>query len=164
MTKNEAVFSEDLENKRLTVVRPFDAPLEQVWEAWTTSEILDHWWAPNPYRAQTKTMDFREGGRWLYDMVGPEGERSLCRVDYKTIDPHRSITSTVMFCDEEGNENTDFPRMYWKKEFNRTGGGTTVTIEITFDKKADMESILGMGFREGFTAGLENLDQYLGDH
>jgi len=164
MTKQEAVFSKDLGNKRITVVRAFDAPLEQVWKAWTTSEILDLWWAPKPYNAETKTMDFREGGRWLYCMVGPEGDRTWCRVDYITVEPYKSITSAVMFCDEDGHENLDFPRMNWEKEFSQTDSGTTVTIDITFPKTADMEMILKMGFQEGFTAGLGNLDDYLGSH
>jgi len=73
MTKREAVFSKDLKTNKLTVIRSFDAPLELVWQAWTESEILDQWWAPKPYRAETKTMDFSEGGRWLYCMVGPTG-------------------------------------------------------------------------------------------
>jgi uncharacterized protein YndB with AHSA1/START domain len=54
MTKRETVFSKDLQNKKLTVVREFDAPLERVWEAWTKSEILDQWWAPKPYKTETK--------------------------------------------------------------------------------------------------------------
>ena len=161
MTKNEAVFSKDLESKKLTVVRGFDAPLERVWEAWTKSEILDRWWAPKPWRAETKTMDFREGGLWLYCMVGPDGSRTWCRVDYKTIESGKRIVSTSMFCDEEGQENREMPRMHWKKAFGKTGGGTTVTVEISFDKTADMETIIKMGFQEGFTMGLNNLDEYL---
>lgn len=109
-------------------------------------------------------MDFREGGRWLYCMVGPEDDRSWCRVDYKTIEPYKSITTSVMFCDEQGNENQDFPRMNWKKEFAQTGSGTTVTVDITFDKTADMETIIKMGFEEGFTAALCNLDEYFASH
>jgi PhnB protein len=163
MTKRAAVFSKDLESKKLTVVRAFDAPLEQVWKAWTESKILDQWWAPKPYRAETKTMDFRAGGVWLYCMVGPKGDRSWCRVDYKIVEPYKSITSTARFCDEDGNENPDFPVMNWRKEFSQTGSNTTVTVEITFVKEADMEMIIKMGFQEGFTAGLNNLDQYLSD-
>jgi len=64
--KNEASFEKDLKNKRLTVSRAFNAPLELVWKAWTESEILDQWWAPKPYRAETKSMDFRKGGMWAY--------------------------------------------------------------------------------------------------
>ncbi|MDN5286400.1 MAG: ATPase [Mucilaginibacter sp.] len=164
MTKRETAFSKDTENKKLTVVRTFDAPLEQVWKAWTTSEILDVWWAPKPYKAQTKSMDFSEGGRWLYLMAGPTGDGTWCRVDFNTIIPHKSITTAVMFCDEDGNKNLDFPVMYWKKEFSQAGDTTTVNIEITFDKIADMEAIIQMGFQEGFTAGLGNLDEYLESH
>lgn len=161
MSKRETAFSKDTENKKLTVVRTFDAPLEQVWRAWTTSEILDLWWAPKPYKAETKTMDFSEGGQWLYLMAGPTGDGTWCKVDYKTIKPHKSITSAVMFSDEEGGDNLDFPVMYWKKEFSETNGTTTVTIEITFDKIADLEAIIQMGFQEGFTAAVGNLDEYL---
>lgn len=162
MTKNETVFSKDLEKKKLTVVRAFDASLERVWEAWTTSGILDQWWAPKPYRAETKTMDFREGGRWLYCMVGPTGDKHWCRVDYKTVRTLKSITDSAMFCDEEGKENLEFPVMHWNKQFKETGDATTVTIDITFDRETDMEAILKMGFQEGFTMGLGNLDEYLG--
>jgi PhnB protein len=162
MTKNETVFSKDLEKKKLSVVRAFDASLPRVWEAWTTSDILDQWWAPKPYRAETKSMDFSEGGRWLYCMVGPSGDRHWCRVDYKTIRPLKSITDSAMFCDEEGKENPEFPVMHWNKQFKETGDSTTVTIDITFDREADMEAILKMAFQEGFTMGLGNLDEYLG--
>jgi PhnB protein len=162
MKNNEAVFTKDTENKKLTVVRPFNAPLAQVWSAWTTGEMLDKWWAPKPYKAETKLMDFKEGGRWLYKMVAPAGDGNWCRVDFNIINQQQLITSAVMFCDEEGNEDHDFPKMYWTQVFNQTPNGTTVTIEITFGNAADMDTILQMGFEQGFTAGLNNLDEYLG--
>jgi len=161
MTKNEAVFKRDLQKKTIHVERAFDAPLDEVWEAWTQSESLDQWWAPRPYQARTKKMDFRAGGLWLYAMVGPEGDSQWCRVDFKTVDLKKSLTSSATFCDEDGNINTDFPAMYWKNVFSATATGTVVNIEITFDKEADMEAILKMGFQEGFTMGLNNLDEYL---
>lgn len=34
-------FSVDKENKRVSVKREFDAPLSNVWSAWTEPEILD---------------------------------------------------------------------------------------------------------------------------
>ncbi|MHB1279027.1 MAG: SRPBCC family protein, partial [Bacteroidia bacterium] len=78
-------FLVDKENKKIRVERSFNAPLDLVWAAWTEPEILDQWWAPKPWRAETKSMDFRVGGRWLYCMAGPEGERHWCLFDYKTI-------------------------------------------------------------------------------
>jgi len=36
-----------------------------------------------------------------------------------------------------------------------------VNITITFTKEADLQTILAMGFEEGFKMGLGNLDEYL---
>jgi PhnB protein len=163
MTKRETVFTKDLQNKKLNVVRAFDAPLEQVWKAWTESEMLDQWWAPKPYKAVTKSMDFREGGSWLYNMVGPQGDSQWCKENFKSITLHKRITNAVNFCDEDGHENADFPTMHWKKEFIENDSDTTVAVEITFDKEADLEMIIKMGMKEGFTAAMDNLEQCLAE-
>lgn len=158
---HQAIFEKDPANKKMTVTRPFSAEIPLVWQAWTTAEILDQWWAPKPYKAVTHKMDFREGGSWHYAMVGPEGERHLCRNDYNTINPHESITAVDGFCNEQFEFNNDMPLMYWHMLFSEADGTTTVKIDITFDKAEDMETIVSMGFQEGFTAGLANLDEYL---
>jgi uncharacterized protein YndB with AHSA1/START domain len=161
METKEMIFSKDIENKKINVVRAFDAPLESVWNAWTESDLLDQWWAPKPYRAETKTMDFREGGFWLYAMVGPEGDHSWCKETFKTIVIHKSITNQESFCDEEGVVNSNFPMMYWNKKFDLGNGGTIVSIEITFESVEDIDKLMDMGFKEGFEAGLNNLDELL---
>ena len=51
-----------------------DVSLELLWNAWTTSELLDKWWAPRPYVTKTKSMEFKKGGTWLYAMVSPANE------------------------------------------------------------------------------------------
>jgi uncharacterized protein YndB with AHSA1/START domain len=58
-------FTVNKEEKTIHITREFAASLELVWRAWTTPELLDQWWGPQPWRAETKTMDFRQGGYWL---------------------------------------------------------------------------------------------------
>lgn len=162
MTKNkQTIFSKDVAKKKINVVREFDAPLIQVWQAWTESDLLDKWWAPRPWKAVTKTMDFSEGGFWLYAMTSPEGEKHWCRLDFKKIVPNKSFTVDNFFCDENGNKNNDFPVMNWTNEFRQTDTGTKVDVEITFSNEADLEKIVQMGFEEGFKMGLGNLDELL---
>ncbi len=161
MSNNQTTISKDAANKKLIVVREFDAPLEEVWKAWTDSNMLDKWWAPKPWKAKTKTMDFREGGLWLYSMVGPDGTESYCRVDFKTIVQNKSYTGDGAFCDENGNITHDIPGMHWKSEFSPTDTGTRVEVEITFATEADMEKIIEMGFEAGFTMAHGNLDELL---
>ncbi len=159
--QHQTTITKDAGGKQLTVVREFNGTNEQVWDAWTNSEILDKWWAPKPWKANTKSMDFREGGSWLYYMGGPEGEKQWCRLDYLTIDPIKSYTAKDAFCDEAGNTAGSFPSMLWKNEFTSTGTGTKVTIVINFDSEADRDKIIEMGFEEGFTAAHGNLDALL---
>jgi uncharacterized protein YndB with AHSA1/START domain len=159
MTK-EAIFEKDIANKKMIITRTFDAELPIVWEAWTKAEILDQWWAPKPFKAETKSQEFREGGMWHYCMVGPEGEKHWCRADYKTIDNQKSFSYLDAFCDENAVP-TDFPHMHWMNSFSEKDGETLVHIDITFEKEGDMEKIIEMGFKEGFTAGMTNLDEVL---
>src|SRR5688572_16978462 len=95
-------FTVDKENKMINVERDFNAPVDKVWAAWTQKEILDKWWAPKPWKAETKEMDFREGGHWLYAMVGPDGSKHWARADYKSIDAPGSFSVEDAFCDENG--------------------------------------------------------------
>lgn len=154
-------FEVDKANNQIKVERTFQAPIDLVWAAWTESDILDRWWAPKPWVAETKSMDFREGGRWIYAMVGPENEKHWSRVDYLKISPQKFFSALDGFCDEEGNLNPSFPQNKWENTFMNRGEETQVDIQLTFDTLEDLEKIIKMGFKEGFTAGLENLDQYI---
>jgi uncharacterized glyoxalase superfamily protein PhnB/uncharacterized protein YndB with AHSA1/START domain len=154
-------FTIDKENNQIKVERSFNAPLDMVWAAWTQADILDQWWGPKPWRAETKYMDFREGGYWLYAMVSPQNEKHWSRADYLTITPNKYFAAIDGFCDEDGNHNTSLPRNKWENNFIDNGEQTQVNILLTFNSLTDLETIIQMGFKEGFTAGLENLDQYI---
>lgn len=91
-------FFVDRKNKKIKVEREFDAPIDMVWSAWTESELPDQWWAPKPWKAKTKFIDFKEGGFWLYAMVSPEGEKHWARADFLQINPMLSFTSLERFC------------------------------------------------------------------
>ena len=47
------------ESSTVEVKKEFDVSLELLWNAWTTSELLDKWWAPRPYVTKTKSMEFK---------------------------------------------------------------------------------------------------------
>ncbi|MBK8505917.1 MAG: SRPBCC domain-containing protein [Saprospiraceae bacterium] len=154
-------IKKDLANKKLHVIRRFKAPATMVWRAWTEPQLLEQWWAPKPYLAITKSMDFREGGLWLYYMLSPEGEKHWCRLDYLSIVLHDYYTGKDAFCAEDGTPNTIAPSMHWKNKFLSENEETKVVVEITFEKEEDIEKIIEMGFNEGFTMAHGNLDELL---
>jgi uncharacterized glyoxalase superfamily protein PhnB/uncharacterized protein YndB with AHSA1/START domain len=154
-------FTVNKEKNAIHVKREFGAGLDMVWDCWTKSELLDQWWGPKPWRARTKSMDFQEGGRWLYSMVSPQNEDHWCRVDYKKIDVRKNFSAEDGFCDENGNIVTSFPRSNWTNVFSEGAETTTVNVTVQYEKLADLEKVISMGFKEGFTMALGNLDQYL---
>ena len=157
-------FQVDKANNKIRVHRSFEAPVDMVWAAWTQAEILDQWWAPKPWRAVTKEMNFEEGGVWHYYMAGPKGEKNWCMAEYESITPKKSFSYRDAFCDENLNLDQNHPRMHWENKFTDEGDTTMVNIEISFNKLADLETIIRMGFKEGFTMGMENLDHYINTH
>lgn len=160
MLSKEMVFERDPENRKITVTRNFDAPVELVWRAWTEHEILDLWWAPKPWKTETRFMDFRAGGYWLYAMVGPDGERHWSRMDYLAVDAPQSYTAQDAFCDESGTLDSGMPVMEWKSNFQPHEEGTRVVVTLLFNGPDDLETLVKMGFQEGFAAALSNLDAY----
>jgi len=157
----ETIYTKDVANKKIKVVREFDAPVEKVWKAWTESKLLDKWWAPKPWKANTQSMNFREGGRWIYYMEGPDGTRHYSKMNYKSIIPNKSFVAEDAFSDENGNTIDTFPGSQWVNKFSPSGDETKVEIEITFKSLADMDKIIQTGFEEGFAAGHRNLDELL---
>lgn len=65
------------------------------------------------------------------------------------------------FCDENGTVNTEMPRTVWTNVFTEKENTTLVKITARYDQLSDLEKVIEMGFQQGFTMALENLDQYL---
>lgn len=154
-------FTVNKENNTINAKREFAAELDMVWSAWTQAELLDLWWAPKPYQTKTKSMDFRVGGFWLYAMVGPNGDTHWCRADYLKIENEKMYSAIDAFCNENGEMNPDFPRATWSNTFVSKGDHTIVDINIQYQSLADLEKIIELGFKEGFSMALGNLDQYI---
>jgi PhnB protein len=161
MNEDKTKFTIDRENLLVKVERTFEAPLDLVWSAWTEAEILDQWWGPQPYKAVTKTMDFRVGGQWLYAMVGPEGVKGWNVKRFTQIDPRKSFAYRSLFCDENGNAKPETTGSNWTLSFAESKGVTVVTSDIRVDSLAHLEAQVKMGFKEGYTVGLNQLDALL---
>lgn len=155
-------FIVNREAHEIHVRRAFTANLQLVWNAWTQAALLDQWWAPKPYRAQTKHLNFEPGGYWLYAMISPQEEYFWCRADYTSIHLLESFQYTDAFCNEAGIISTDFPSSRWTNQFSTINEQQTlVDTRIQMDNLADLEKMIASGFKEGFTMGLDNLEQLL---
>ena len=157
-------FHIDQANNSLLIKRTYPAKLETVWRAFTDAKILDQWWAPKPWKSETKSQEFKEGGKWLYAMVGPEGEKMWSVAEYQKITPQISYKVLDAFSDENGNISNEHPTSTWETKFTAMGNQTEVTNVITFKSPEDLRAILDMGFKEGYEMGQQNLIDWLDEN
>jgi uncharacterized protein YndB with AHSA1/START domain len=93
---------------RLSIVRVFDAPRDDVWRAWTEPERLATWWGKRGWSTPVSsiTMDVRPGGAFRLNSINEDGrEMPMDGVYREVVEPERlmfegrGITSTVTFTD-----------------------------------------------------------------
>jgi uncharacterized protein YndB with AHSA1/START domain len=151
-------FKVDEPTCSVLITREFDAALSFVWDAFTKPEILDQWWAPKPLISKTKAMNFEVGGRRFYSMVWPEGQEFWGIEKYIYINPKACYKMLTSFTDNNENINTEFPTSEWELNFSELNGRTKLSIIIKHKTLADIEKLIQMGFKEGFTMTLNELE------
>ena len=152
-------FIVDKQTKTVSITKEFAAALSLVWDAYTTPELLDQWWAPKPFTSRTKVMDFKVGGRRFYAMVSPDGDERWVVQKYTSITPKTNFKLFNAFADK--HENLELPGSDWDLNFSEHDGTTKVSISIYNESLERLERMIEMGFKEGVTAQLQNLEELL---
>jgi uncharacterized protein YndB with AHSA1/START domain len=160
-TSNKTKIVKDFKEKSILVSREFIAPVDTIWNAFTSSKTLDKWWGPAPWRAETKTMNFSVGGSWLYAMVGPENQKHWGRMNYLAIDHFKRIEIEDAFCDDNGNLNRELPVSKGQIAFTKTGNSSRVDFKMIYPTVADLHKLIEMGFEEGITICLDQLEELI---
>ncbi|SFH51433.1 SRPBCC family protein [Pedobacter insulae] len=152
-------FTVDKAAKTVVITREFAAELPLVWDAFTKPELLDQWVAPKPWASKTKYMNFEVGGKRFYAMVSPEGHERWAVQEYTSITPKTNFKMYNTFADKD--ENRELPGSDWDYNFSEQNDVTKVSITIFNESLARLEKMIEMGFKEGFTMSIENLEELL---
>jgi len=99
-------MSSEAQKYNVVVTRVFDAPIEEIWNAWSDSDQVMRWWGPQGFTAPVANMDFREGGTSLVCMRAPielGGQDLYNTWTYSKIVPMQRIEFVQNFADEHGN-------------------------------------------------------------
>jgi uncharacterized protein YndB with AHSA1/START domain len=152
-------FTVDKATKTAVITREFNAELSLVWDAFTKAELLDQWVAPKPWSSKTKHMDFKVGGQRFYAMVSPEGQERWSVQEYRSITPKTNFKMFNTFADQDGNP--ELPGSEWDYNFSEQEGITKVIITIYNESLERLERMIAMGFQEGFTMSIDNLESLL---
>jgi len=149
-------FTVDKAAKTVLITREFAAELSLVWDAFTKAEILDQWNAPAPYKAKTKYMNFEVNGKRFYAMVSPDGQENWIIQKYTSITPKTNFKLFNAFADKD--ENPQPTGSEWDYNFSEKNGTTKVSITIYNESLERLDKMIEMGFKQGITISLSQLD------
>jgi uncharacterized protein YndB with AHSA1/START domain len=108
----------------LRIERSFDAPVERVFEAWTSDEVLRRWLHGMPgWETPTAEVDVRVGGRIRIVMRDPlDGTEAGAGGEYTVVEPPHRLVFTWVWDDQP-----DLPQLI-ELEFSERDGRTTVLM------------------------------------
>jgi uncharacterized protein YndB with AHSA1/START domain len=151
----------DLDNLTVTLVASFDAPVEQVWQLWADPRLLERWWGPPTHPATVERHELTEGGRVVYYMTTPEGERFYGLWDVTSVDPPSALEFTDAFADENGTPNDEMPGSKASMQLIEEDGGTRMELRSSFATREQMEQLLAMGMIDGIQQAVGQMDGLL---
>jgi uncharacterized protein YndB with AHSA1/START domain len=141
----------------LVLIRHTDVPIELVWKALTTPELLMQWFCPRPWKISECRMDLRPGGEFYTVMESPEGEQfpgSACNLE--VVENRRWVWTSALLPGYRPNEKhggdsgTDMFNFTAVIELEPNGTGTTYKATAIHAKEAARKQHEEMGFEGGW--------------
>jgi uncharacterized protein YndB with AHSA1/START domain len=87
------------------IERTFAAPAEDVFDAWTSAEVMRRWLHPaSDWDTPEAEVDLRVGGKIRVVMRKPDGTEVEAKGEYTLIDRPRRLVMTWTFDDDPSNE------------------------------------------------------------
>jgi uncharacterized protein YndB with AHSA1/START domain len=107
----------------LRIERTFDAPVEEVFAAWTSEEVMRRWWYVGDIPEDvSEEVDVRVGGKLRLVVRSSDGDVRGGRGEYVEVDPPRRLAYTWRW-DHEPRE-----RQLVEVEFSDQGEATKVIL------------------------------------
>ncbi|MFC8681857.1 SRPBCC domain-containing protein [Microbacterium ureisolvens] len=151
----------DAEALTMTLEAEFAAPVERLWQAFTDPGQLERFWGPPGWPASFPTFEFAVGGRAVYFMTSPQGEKSYGSWEFLEIDAPRGFTVLDNFANEDGAPLEGMPTMRVVFTFEPTETGSRMVNVSHFASAEALEQVVSFGAVEGSTMAINQLDRVL---
>ena len=144
-------------DRELVLQREVPFARELVWTAMTDQAHVNKWWGPDGFRNENVTSDFRVGGAWTFEMVGPDGTRYPNHSVFKEITP----PSRLVY------DHGDGERIWFESSITleETAAGTLITLRHLFPSRESRDEVIQKyGAVEGGKQHLAKLEAYVREH
>jgi uncharacterized protein YndB with AHSA1/START domain len=137
------------------VDRVIDAPIADVYRAYTEPELVKQWLGPRNLTMDISEWDVRTGGNWAFVHNSPEGGHFGFRGTYHSVTPHDNIVQTFEFLGAPGHVSLE------RVSFEDLGASTRVRIHAVYQSVEDRDAMVASGMGDGMTQGFERLDELI---
>jgi uncharacterized protein YndB with AHSA1/START domain len=152
--------------KELEIERTYDAPVNNVWKAWTEPEQIKVWWGPDNVSIPECEVDLRVGGRIYIVMeageaMGPyKGTRWPMDGTFTEVKENSRLAYVVKAW-TEGQEDTTEIDQVTDLTLHEDNGKTIIKLKATINKTGPNAKMAVEGMRMGFNQQLEKLSDFL---
>jgi uncharacterized protein YndB with AHSA1/START domain len=151
----------DTDTLSLTITAQFAAPVERVWQIYADPRQLEQVWGPPTYPATFVEHSLAVGGRMLYYMTSPEGEKYAGWWQITAVSEPDTFAFDDGFADQEFEPNPNLPVSHNVYHFEEVDGATKATYVSTFESAEGLQQVLAMGMVEGATLAINQIDEAL---
>jgi uncharacterized protein YndB with AHSA1/START domain len=120
------------------IQQTFDAPREQIFDAWTQKDLLEEWFAPDGCTLHIARLDLRKDGGYHWCIKNPSFGECWTIGSYLEVRRPERLVFTATISDEDGNPRTPESQGHdpaWPRDtticvnFTERDGRTIVTLE-----------------------------------
>lgn len=126
----------------ITFERAFDAPRDEVFDAWTDPEQIKHWWDPTGMPLAACVVDLRVGGTFTF--TNASGHAPPFAGVYRRVERPASLAFEAM-------------GSYGTVDLEPAGTGTRMRVSIRCASADHLEQFVKLGVDTGTDRTLDNL-------
>ncbi len=146
-------------SERQVIERVWQAPIDQIWELWTTAEGIASWFGPKGFIVEVEEIDLRAGGTFRYTMRATDPE-TVAAMEKQGRPASHAVVSTVTEVDPPNKLVYDSPMgpetMTTSVEFSEGAEGVKMVLVISATK-AGMTEGAAMGWKSSLERFAEQL-------
>ena len=142
----------------LSLTRQFDAPIDQVFDAWTNPEVIALWFGPEGFKVINKHIDLNVGGKYQIEIMSPNNERIKHYGKYVEITPSTKLVFTWILENQacEGSKGQSANTLVNISLFSR---GEKTELHLVHEQLPDKAAYDGHSF--GWNSSFDSLSQLL---
>lgn len=161
MSKPTSVATELDDLLSVSLARVIPAPREQVFEAWTSAELIHRWWGPKHVEALSALADARPGGEFSIEMREADGKTYTMAGVFTELERPSLVCMEIRHRQFEGAAE-------------RPGGYIPTLVRVELSEHDDgtllnlthsgfLDAALAQRFKGGWTGGLDKLQTTLAE-